>query len=72
MTVALRRENAHLRNSNSLLVADNLRANYKLREATVRIQALLATIPPADGSEADAPAAVEADAVAQPAPEETR
>lgn len=50
MTVALRRENATLRQSNALLAAENEAFMARLSEAQQRVEALLAAIPaPATG-----------------------
>jgi cell division protein ZapB len=45
LTQSLRRENAHLRQSNALLSAENLAFMERLSEAQRRVEALLARIP---------------------------
>lgn len=47
LTQSLRRENATLRQSNALLAAENEAFMLRLSEAQRRVEALLATIPPA-------------------------
>ena len=54
MTVALRRENAQLRQGNAELVAQTIAYHRKMQEATARVEALLQKIPPLDGADADA------------------
>lgn len=48
MTVALRRENAQLRQANAALVADNIGYQRRLSEAATRIEALLEHVPALD------------------------
>jgi cell division protein ZapB len=45
LTASLRRENAHLRQSNALLSADNLAFQERLSQAQQRVEALMASIP---------------------------
>jgi cell division protein ZapB len=45
LTTSLRRENAHLRQSNALLSAENLAFMDRLSAAQRRVEALLAKIP---------------------------
>lgn len=52
MTVALRRENAQLRQANAALVVENIGYQKRLSEAHSRVSALLEQIPALDG-EAD-------------------
>nr|WP_315395020.1 hypothetical protein [uncultured Duganella sp.] len=52
MAINLRRENAELRQGIAATVAENINTQRKLREATVRVEALLAKIPPVE-AEAD-------------------
>ena len=49
MTVALRRENAQLRQANAALVVENMGYQRKLAEASSRVEALLEKIPALDG-----------------------
>jgi hypothetical protein len=53
MTVALRRENAQLRQGNAELVAQTIEYHRKMREATARLEALLQKIPPLEGADAE-------------------
>ena len=53
MTQALRRENAHLRQGNAALVAENINSQRKLKEATARVEALLEKISPVDAKADD-------------------
>ena len=46
LTASLRRENAALRQSNTLLASENEAFRVRLSEAQRRVEALLATIPP--------------------------
>jgi cell division protein ZapB len=46
LTASLRRENASLRQSNALLAAENEAFMERLSQAQLRVEALLATIPP--------------------------
>jgi len=62
MTVALRRENAQLRQANAALVVDNMGYQRRLSEASGRVEALLEKIPVLD----------EADAEQQPENEDVR
>lgn len=55
LTLSLRRENATLRQSNSLLSAENLAFMERLSEAQRRVEALLAQLPAED--DADQPSA---------------
>lgn len=48
MTLALRRENAQLRQANAALVADNVGYQKRLSEAHGRVEALLEKIPALD------------------------
>ncbi|MGO4378276.1 hypothetical protein [Pseudoduganella sp. RAF53_2] len=45
LTQALRRENAHLRQANAVLISENIDFNRRLREAHERVAALLEKIP---------------------------
>ena len=45
LTLSLRRENAHLRQSNALLSAENVAFMERLSEAQRRVEALLAKLP---------------------------
>jgi cell division protein ZapB len=45
MSLALRRENAQLRQANAALVADNMAGQRRLAEARARVSALLEKIP---------------------------
>lgn len=49
MTVALRRENAQLRQANAALVVENIGYQKRLSEAHSRVSALLEQIPALDG-----------------------
>jgi len=55
MTIALRRENAQLRQANAALVADNIGYQRRLSEAAGRIEALLAKVPALDGDADEEP-----------------
>jgi hypothetical protein len=55
MTVALRRENAQLRQANAALVADNIGYQRRLGEAANRIEALLEHVPALDVAAAAQP-----------------
>jgi cell division protein ZapB len=57
LTLSLRRENATLRQSNSLLSAENLAFMERLSEAQRRVEALLAQLPADDADQPDAKAA---------------
>ena len=48
LTLSLRRENAHLRQSNALLSAENIAFMERLSEAQRRVEALLAKLPAPD------------------------
>jgi regulator of replication initiation timing len=48
MTVALRRENAQLRQANAALVVENMGYQRRLSEASTRVEALLEQIPSLD------------------------
>ena len=50
MSLALRRENAQLRQANAALVADNMACQQRLAEARARVSALLDKIPAAEGA----------------------
>lgn len=52
MTVALRRENAQLRQANAALVVENMGYQRRLSEASVRVEALLEHIPALDNGAA--------------------
>lgn len=52
MTVALRRENAQLRQANAALVVENMGYQRRLAEAHERVSALLDKIPPTDSDPA--------------------
>jgi len=55
LTVSLRRENAHLRHSNALLVADHFACLARVGEAERRLEALLAKMPaPVEAADAAA------------------
>jgi regulator of replication initiation timing len=54
MTIALRRENAQLRQANAALVVENMGYQRRLSEASVRVEALLEQIPALDSGD-DAP-----------------
>lgn len=60
MTLALRRENAQLRQANAALVVENIGFQKRLSEAHSRVSALLEQIPALDG-EADAEVPAHAD-----------
>jgi cell division protein ZapB len=66
MSLALRRENAQLRQANAALVADNMACQRRLSEAHARVSALLEKIPanPADAATAATAAPEEAAATA--------
>jgi regulator of replication initiation timing len=49
MTLALRRENAQLRQANAALVVENMAHQRRIAEAHARVSALLEKIPAADG-----------------------
>lgn len=49
LTLSLRRENAHLRQSNALLSAENVAFMERLSEAQRRVEALLEKLPTPDG-----------------------
>jgi regulator of replication initiation timing len=53
MTVALRRENAQLRQANAALVVENMGYQRRLSEASVRVEALLEQVPALDGGVAE-------------------
>ena len=53
MTVALRRENAQLRQANAALVVENMGYQRRLSEASGRVEALLEQIPALDGADAE-------------------
>lgn len=57
LTQSLRRENANLRQANTLLLRENVGYVERLMQATTRVQALLAQLPPevASGEAADSP-----------------
>ncbi|MBA5608227.1 hypothetical protein H3H36_23035 [Duganella sp. FT3S] len=61
MTLALRRENAQLRQANAALVVENIGYQKRLSEAHSRVSALLEQIPALDG-EGDAEAHANVDA----------
>jgi cell division protein ZapB len=50
MSLALRRENAQLRQANAALVADNMACQRRLAEAHARVSALLEKIPAIEGA----------------------
>ncbi|NGZ87835.1 hypothetical protein [Duganella aceris] len=54
MTVALRRENAQLRQANSALVMESMAYQRRLGEVSARVAALLEKVPALDGGESDA------------------
>ncbi|QJD89525.1 hypothetical protein HH213_05045 [Duganella dendranthematis] len=53
MTVALRRENAQLRQANAALVVENMGYQRRLSEASTRVEALLEQIPSLDADTPD-------------------
>lgn len=63
MSLALRRENAQLRQANAALVADNMACQRRLSEAHARVSALLEKIPAiaTEATPAPAPAPVQED-----------
>lgn len=51
MTLALRRENAQLRQANAALVVENMAHQRRIAEAHARVSALLEQVPAADGAD---------------------